>query len=132
MTPTELHERLDTRGLLDDSRGPGCYALEVDTPDSTEAVARAFLAVGDATPPDATMERLTSHKCAYVGASKQVYDRLADHAAGEVRQATFLRAFDAVGVVGVWPASEPFEAEYNRAVALRREGWTCWTDGGVV
>ena len=129
MTPTAITETLDTRGLLDDARGPGTYALRVETPDTVKSVARAFLEVGDACPPDGALERLTNDRVAYVGASTDVYTRLMDHAEGKVRQATFLEAFNPVGVVGVWPESDPFDAEYNRAVELSRQGWTVWCDG---
>lgn len=132
MTPTELHEALDTKGLLDDAQNPGTYALAVKTPTDVESVARAFLDVSDVTPDDATLDRLTSGKCAYVGASQDVYSRLMDHARGEVRQATFLRAFEVTDVVGVWPEARPFQAEYNRAAELSRAGWQVWTDGGLV
>ena len=132
MNPTDLHQTLDDRGLLDAAHTGGTYALRVKTPDSVERVARAFLKVSDGTPPEHVIERLTADRVAYVGASKDVYSRLQDHAEAEVRQATFLRAFDPVEVVGVWPADEPFDAEYNRACALSNEGWCVWMDGEVL
>lgn len=132
LTPNALHGRLDDRGLLDDAHGSGTYALEVETPDTVEGVARAFLKVADGTPTDHVCDRLTAQRVAYVGASKDVYSRLQDHAEAEVRQATFLEAFDAVDVVGVWPTDTPFQAEFNRAAALSREGWVAYTDGEVL
>jgi predicted GIY-YIG superfamily endonuclease len=133
LTPTQIHESLDTQGLLDDSRGPGVYALEVTTPADPEAVARAWLAVVDAAPPEGTFARLAADRVAYVGASDDVYARLADHARGAVRQATFLEVFDPVDVVGVWPDPDPFQtAERERARALSREGWVCWCDGEIL
>ncbi|AGM11112.1 hypothetical protein M196_gp18 [Halorubrum tailed virus 4] len=132
MTPTTMHETLDTQGLLDTSHNAGTYALEVTTPSDTEGVARAFREVSEAVPPDEVLDRLTAARVAYVGASGDVYGRLMDHAEGAVRKALFLRAFDVTGVVGVWPESDPFQHEYNRAVSLSNEGWTVWTDGEVI
>lgn len=132
LSPTDVHERLDRRGLLDAARGPGTYALQVKTPDDTDAVAAAFEGVSDVSPPEPTLSRLTADAVCYVGASGHVYDRLQDHAEGAVRQALFLSAFAPVSVVGVWPADNPFAEEYNRAVALSRDGWTCWQDGEVI
>ena len=132
MTPTECHEALDRQSLLADSHNSGTYALRVTTPADAEGVARAFREVSDAVPPDEVLDRLTAARVAYVGASGDVYGRLMDHAAGEVRKALFLRAFDVTGVVGVWPERDPFQHEYNRAVSLSNSGWTVWTDGQVV
>jgi len=132
MTPTDMNEALDRQGLLDKSHGSGTYALAVDTPTDTEGVARAFREVSDAVPPDEVLDRLTADRVAYVGASGDGYGRLMDHAAGEVRKALFLRAFDVTGVVGVWPERDPFQHEYNRAVSLSNSGWTVWTDGEVL
>lgn len=127
-----MHETLDRQGLLDTSHNSGTYALEVTTPSDTEGVARAFREVSEAVPPDEVLDRLTASDVAYVGASGDVYGRLMDHAAGEVRKALFLRAFDVTGVVGVWPERDPFQHEYNRAVSLSNQGWTCYTDGQVI
>ena len=132
MTPTDLQQTLDDRGLLDDAHNAGTYALRVETPNTVEGVARAFLSVADGTPPEHVIDRLTSERVAYVGASSEVYGRLMDHAEGRVRQATFLEAFDAVDVVGVWPEADPFQAEYNRAVSLSNSGWCVWMDGEVL
>lgn len=132
MTPSEVHEWLDTQGLLDDSHDPGTYGLEVDTPDSVEAVARRFHEHVDTTPSSDTLQRIANaDDVAYVGASGNVYDRLQDHADAEVRQALFLRVFDLVGVLGVWPAESPFEAEYGRALSLGDE-YVVWCDGELI
>lgn len=134
VTPTTLHEQLDARGLLDKAHGPGTYALRVETPDSREAVAREWRRDADVLPPDETLERLSGETVAYVGASKNVYERVMDHARGEVRQAALLRVFDVTGLVGVWPSDrdDPYSEEYNRAVYLSNHGWTVWCDGAVV
>lgn len=132
LTRTDVIESLDRQGLLEAAAGPGVYALRVETPDSVEAVSRAFLDSVDATPRDGVVEQLTSDRVAYVGASQQVRDRVTDHADGEVRQATFLEAFAPVAVIDVWSHSQPFTAEYNHAVELSNAGWTCWMDGEVL
>jgi len=132
LTPSQLHERLDMRGLLDTANKPGTYAVQVNTPDDLESVAQAFANVSDVVPEEKTLARLTSDHVAYVGASDNVYDRLMDHADGEVRQTLLLRAFDPVNLVGVWADPEPFTAEYNRAKWLSQWNWTCWVDGNIV
>jgi len=133
LTPAEINELLDCRGLLADATGPGVYALRVRTPDSTEAVARAFFAADVAEPPREALSRLTAEDVAYVGASMCVRDRLAEHARGDARRATFLRAFDPVDVVDVWPDPEPFTtAERAHGRGLRADGWVVWTDGRLL
>jgi len=133
LSPVAVHQALDEQGLLEQSRGPGTYALEVQTPARVHAVAQAFHAVVDVSPPDAMLDRIASaDRVCYVGASGNVYDRLQDHADGEVRKALFLEAFAPVDVVGVWPSAAPFESEFNRARMLSDQGWTCWQDGEVV
>ena len=133
LTPAEVNETLDHQGLLADATGAGVYALRVQTPDSAEAVARAFFDAGVAEPPHEALSRLTAEDVAYVGASMCVRDRLAEHARGDVRRATLLRAFDPVDVVGVWPDPEPFTtAERARGRELRADGWVVWTDGRLL
>jgi len=133
LTPAEINERLDHRDLLADATGPGVYALRVQTPDSAEAVARAFFDAGVAEPPHEALSRLTASDVAYVGASMCVRDRLAEHARGDVRRATFLEAFDPVDVVGVWPDPEPFTtAERAHGRDLRADGWVVWSDGRLL
>lgn len=134
LSPTGVHETLDERGLLEMAHGSGTYALKCYVPATADAVEAAFADVVDATPPAHVVERLAdAERVAYVGASGDVYDRLQDHADGDVRQATFLQAFEPVDIVGVWPTPTPFEAEFNRARLLSdAKDWTCWTDGEVV
>ena len=132
LTPSELNERLDTRGLLDTAHGAGTYALQVETPDDVEAVAQAFAQVSEVVPADKDLARLTGEHVAYVGASNNVYERLMDHAEKEIRQTLLLRAFDLTDLVGVWADPEPFTAEYNRAVWVSQQGWTVWCDGTIV
>jgi hypothetical protein len=133
LTPTDINETLDHRGLLADATGPGVYALRVATPDTVEAVARQWHEYVDAALPEGYAERLTADDVAYVGASMCVRDRLAEHARGDVRRATFLRAFPPVDVVGVWADPEPFvTAEHAHGRGLRADGWVVWTDGGLL
>lgn len=133
LTPTEINECLDRRELLADATGPGVYALRVRTPDTVEAAARAFFDAGVAEPPHEALSRLTAEDVAYVGASMHVRDRLAEHARGDVRRATFLRAFPPVDVVDVWADPEPFvTAEHAHGRGLRADGWVVWTDGRLL
>jgi len=92
MNETELTETLDRRGQLDVSRGPGVYALEVAIPDNGEQIARYWHRYHDHAPQKAFFARLAAaESCLYVGASGNVYGRLCDHVAGEVRKASFPR-----------------------------------------
>ena len=131
LSATDIHGRLDAKGLLADSRGAGAYALEVTTPDHVEGVARAFFEAGVAEPPHEALSRLTAADVAYVGGSKDVYARLQDHGNAEVRRATFLEAFEVVDVLDVWPSETPFREERTRARVLSREGWAVWSDGEI-
>lgn len=131
LTESAMTESLDARGLLAAARGPGVYALRCAVPDDAAAVREALGEVSDADPPEGYAERLAAaERVAYVGASGDVYDRLCDHAAGDVRKATFLRAFPPERVVDVWPHDDPWPCEHKRALKLaRREGWLAWTNG---
>lgn len=127
-TETELTEALDERGLLDAARGAGVYAVEVSIPDDPAA---AWDAEHDARPAD--LDRLAdAERVAYVGASTHVYSRLGEHVTGARRGTAFLAAFPPERVVAVWPTADPFDAEFNRAAALSREGWLVWTDGTIL
>lgn len=133
LTPAEINETLDRRDALADATGPGVYALRVRTPDTVEAVARQWRTHVDAALPDGYAERLVADDVAYVGASMHVRDRLAEHARGDVRRATFLEAFDPVDVVGVWSDPEPFiTAERAHGLELRAADWVVWCDGRLL
>lgn len=133
LSPTAVHEMLDRQGILEQSHGPGTYALRVHVPNNHYEVLEAFRDAADVTPDEQTVGRLAdAGDVAYVGASGDVYARLMDHAEAEVRQSLFLQAFEAVTVVDVWASPAPFENEFNRARTLSDNGWTCWTDGEVV
>lgn len=133
LSPVAVHETLDERGLLEQSTGSGTYALQVHTPATPDNVARAFLEHVEGTPPSSQLERLAfAERVCYVGASGNVYDRLQDHADGEVRKALFLECFPPVDVVGVWPSDAPFESEFNRARMLSDQGYCVWSDGEVI
>jgi len=134
LSPTAVHETLDRQGLLEQSHGPGCYALRVHVPDNAYDVKREFKHACDVTPSSKTIGRLVNaDDVAYVGASGDVYARLMDHAEAEVRQSVFLRAFEIAGLVDVWPSPAPFENEFNRARTLSDNGWDAvWSDGEVV
>lgn len=130
MRQSTMTERLDERDLLGVAHGAGCYALEVDAPDSEAACRERWLTHHDHEPPEDTLARVAqADRVAYVGASNDVYDRLCDHVAGDVRRAAFLAAFEPTRVVNVWEHDRPFDAEFNRAMRLVRDGWVCWSDG---
>lgn len=129
--PTQAHERLDDLGVLDESHGPGTYALAVAVPDAVDAVQRRWLEAIDAPLPDAYAEQLAAcSRALYVGRSGDAYARVMDHCRGNVRRASFVRAFDVRDVAGVWPNDENTGvAERNRARALAGDGVVCYVDG---
>ena len=131
MTPTQAHERLDELGVLDGSYGPGCYALRVAVPNNVESVQRTWLDAIDAPLPDEYAEQLAAAEtCLYVGRSGDVYDRLMDHARGDVRRASFIRAFGVTDIHGVYPEDENNGvAERNRARSLSSATTCVWSDG---
>ena len=131
MTPVDAHKRLDELGVLDGSHGPGIYALEVETPNSVEVVQRRWLDAIGAPLPDEYAEQLAECESAlYVGRSGNVYDRIMDHADGQVRRASFIRAFGMTDIHGVYPEDENTGvAERNRARSLSDTDTVVWTDG---
>lgn len=132
-TPTTVNEALDHAGLLDDSHGPGCYAIALDVPGSVEAAHRRWLEHFDTFPGDDAIARLVgAQRVAYVGASKDVYSRLMDHAEGEVRKARVMQPFPAVEVLDVSPRPSPFDYERERAYMLAGGGTVVWVNGDVI
>ena len=131
MTPADAHKRLDELGVLDASHGPGIYALRVSVPSGVEAIQREWLDAIDAPLPDAYAEQLADGRmCLYVGRSGNVYDRIMDHADGQVRRASFIRAFGMSDVYGVYPEDENSGvAERDRARSLSDATTVVWTDG---
>jgi len=128
--PNQLTEP-DVTETLDQSRGPGVYALAVAVPDDIATVREQWDTVCDERHPQ--LQRLASaERVAYVGASEAVYHRLCDHAEGEYRQATLLQAFAPTRIIDVWWHEHPYAQEYNRAVGLSESGWCAYTDGEVV
>jgi hypothetical protein len=129
--PTQAHERLDALGVLAESHGPATYGLRVAVPDAVDAVQRRWLETIDAPLPDAYAEQLALADTAlYVGRSGDAYARVMDHCRGDVRRASFVRAFDVRDVAGVWPDdANTGVAERNRARALAGGRTVCWTDG---
>ena len=131
MTPTQANGRLDELGVLDASHGPGIYALRVAVPNGVEAIQRTWLDAIDAPLPDPMAEQVADADTAlYVGRSGNVYDRIMDHADGQVRRASFIRAFGMVDIHGVYPEDENTGvAERNRARSLSSATTCVWTDG---
>jgi hypothetical protein len=133
MTPTETHEALDEMGALNHAHGPGVYALSVSVPEAVDAVQRTWLDAHDNPLPDAYAEQLAAAtKCVYIGRSGDVYDRLMDHARGDVRRASFVSAFGVRAVRAVWPGENSVVAERGRARDLADATTCAWTDGELV
>ena len=131
MTPIDAHKRLDELGVLDASHGPGIYALRVAVPSGVEAIQREWLdAIGAPLPDEYADQLAAAETCLYVGRSGNVHDRIMDHADGQVRRASFVRAFGMADVHGVYPEDENTGvAERDRARALSDADTVVWTDG---
>ena len=131
MTPIDAHKRLDELGVLDASRGPAVYALRASVPNNVESVQRTWLDAIDAPLPDGYADQLAAAEmCLYVGRSGDVYDRLMDHARGDVRRASFIRAFGMADIHGVYPEdANTGVAERNRARSLSSATTCVWCDG---
>lgn len=133
LTPTEMHQSLDSDGLLLASHNAGVYAIRCNVPDSVEGVQRRWIDENDLALPDRYAEQLSqASRCVYVGASGDVYGRLQSHANGEVRKSSFVQAFPPVAVLNVTPHENPFEHERTLAYMLSGEGTVCWTDGDLI
>ena len=130
---SDVTQALDDRGLHDDARGPGVYALRLAVPGDVERVRDEWDGAYDARPGNDGLERIAhSSDVAYVGASTNVYERLCEHATGS-RQPSVLGVFDPTEIVDIWPHPDPFEtAEWHRALRLARDGWVTWVDGEVL
>ena len=131
MTPVEAHTELEALETLAASQGPGTYAIVVAVPNGVESVQRTWLdAIGAPLPDEYADQLAAAETCLYVGRSGDVYDRLMDHARGDVRRASFIRAFGMADVHGVWPGDENTGvAERNRARSLSDANTVVWTDG---
>jgi len=134
LSPTEAHETLDHKQLLAASHGPGHYALRLTVPDTVAAARERWDAHHDARPPEPTLERLAAAPdVAYVGASADVYERIMDHARGDVRQTAVMGPFPPSGILDVWPCEEPFASEWRRARTLANElPYAVWVDGELL
>ena len=127
---TEMHERLDKLGYLEDSKSKGVYSISLLTPDNLEDLQRDWLRNNDRPMPDQMAVQIAnSSNTAYVGESGDVYDRLMDHARGDVRRAALVSAYPIVDVVGVWPGERSATAERDRAREVASASTAAYANG---
>ena len=125
-----MHETLDHAGLLDDAHGEGVYALALDVPDAVDAVQRRRLEVADRPwRDDMAAQFAAAERVVYVGESGDIYDRLMDHARGDVRKSALVEAYAIADVVGVWPGDRSATAERDRARALADATTVAYANG---
>lgn len=132
MKESVVTETLDRWGRLDAARGPGCYVLEVDTPATPDAVARHWHRHHDRAPDDLYARLADAHDVYYVGAASNVYARLCDHCAADVRLAAFLEAFPPESLHSVWSYDDTetaFRKEHDVAASVAGPATRVWTDG---
>jgi len=104
---------------------PGVYALEIGVPPKAgyETLSRDWLDYYESTPP--YLGRIVdADTTIYVGASKNVRDRIDEHREGKVRKATLPRIWGVTGVHTVWwykDVSQAFERENYHALELSKE-----------
>lgn len=133
LSPTDAHQQLDDMGLLDAAHQPGCYALRLtDPPDNPLAVANVWFDSFDAQPPGGFDGVAECDRLAYVGGSSDVYNRLMDHAEGEVRQTAVMQVWPPTEVLGVRATDTPFEAEYNYAREWIGRNFDVWCNGALL
>ena len=117
MTPLEATESLEAMNAVTDADNPGVYALTVAVPNSVEAVQRQWLDThGTPIPDDRAAQLAAAERVVYVGKTeRKIRERIEEHAAGKVRKASLLEAFDTIDVFGVYPGAPTGVAERNRA-----------------
>lgn len=118
----------------DSHRKPGVYALECDAPDTEGEVRNRFRNVW----PD-TEDRwgvwvdpiADADTVLYTGKGGDVYDRLMDHAEGEVRKAGFVSAFPPTDIHSIEHHPDTLDThEWQLANRLSsRKGVVVWSDG---
>ena len=115
-----------------DAHAPGVYVLRCSRPDppTEERHREAWRAEFDAVP-ETIIDMAYAETLAYVGAAKDVYDRLEDHVNGDHRQSAFLRVFPPHEIHTVWwfdTADEAFTRESWVAQLLRANypSWFVW------
>jgi len=112
--PEQLLQACPDDHAVDDA---GCYALEIDLPDTEQAVAEAWDHHYEERPP--YWHRLVDcYSAIYVGAAADVQSRLEDHLDGDVRKASLPTVFDVVALRDVEWYDQPedaFRMEFNTA-----------------
>lgn len=104
--------------------------LRLSIPDDPEARWRSlFVAV----PSEDFLDRIkTATAVAYCGASSDIYARLQEHCAAQVRRAAVCRAYPPEGVIDVTPFENPFEQEWSYARRVSRWGFLVMCNGEVI
>jgi predicted GIY-YIG superfamily endonuclease len=112
-----LSEHVEAKGYTpSELQTPGCYALRISIPDtdSVEVYERRFSEHYDNIP-EYVEGLAAAPRAYYVGAAKNIYERLDDHVQGEVRQAVLPTVFEIHSLKTVWKHDSMDEA-------LDREG----------
>jgi len=101
---------------------PGCYALNIATPDANyQTHARRWVRAGYQSPPPYLATIVKADALVYVGRSGNVRGRIEDHLNTDKRQATLPTVYDVRSIRGVRWGDNSDHAERQYADELRRE-----------
>ena len=106
---------------LSDAQNPGVYAVKLSTPDDWDVVIERWDEHFDPDAPDWLREAFESHVVVYVGAAKNVSERLHTHLQNPNNSTAIARVFPLHSLWDVWPfdsADEAFTRESGIALDL--------------
>lgn len=109
---------------LADVHGPGVYALKLSVPDSRDVVEARWATHYDVDVPEWVWAAYRHEGVLYVGAAKNVFERLTEHLGSPNRTASLCRVFPPHSVWDVWlfdDVTRAFDRESGIAIQLRNE-----------
>lgn len=113
---------------LADAHAPGVYVLKCSHPDEWDVAESRFAEAFEKPRPDYVREAYDAECILYVGAAKDVYDRIGDHARGE-KSSALLKVYPPHSVWGVYwmdSTEEAFTRESGVAAKLASDFPFCY------
>jgi predicted GIY-YIG superfamily endonuclease len=108
---------------------PAVYALRLCQPQSQDRFHQDWFETYDTEPPDELYNALQARSVYYVGAAKDLLDRLHEHLDNPNRSGAIMAAFPIHSVAQVWPqdsAELAFERESAKALAFKGPDRFVW------